>query len=108
MKPAMKDSGSSKIYMKKYDTDGHVVVAVCDANILGKKFKEGNLVLKLDECFYKGNESSENEVKFALSLATIANIAGETSIACAVECGCIDPDTVIYIDGIPHAQMVQI
>ncbi len=108
MKQAMKDSGLSKIYMKKYDTGGHLVVAVCDADIIGKKFKEGNLVLKLDECFYKGDETSENDVKNALSLATIANISGENAIACAVECGCIDPDTVIYIEGIPHAQMVQI
>lgn len=96
------------MYMKKYDTDGQFIVAVCDRNILGKKFKDGNLVLKLDESFYKGNEAMENEVKEALSCATIANIAGERSIACAVECGCIDPDIVIYIDGIPHAQMVQI
>jgi hypothetical protein len=94
--------------MKRYDTDGHVIVAVCDIDILGKKFKEGKFVLKLDESFYKGEEVGDNDVKEALSCATIANIAGERSIACAVECGCIEPDTVIFIDGIPHAQMVQI
>ena len=96
------------MFMKKYDTDGQVVVAVCDGDILGKKFKDGKLVLKLDESFYKGEEVCENEVKEALLCATIANVAGKRSIACAVECGCIDPDTVIFIDGIPHAQMVQI
>lgn len=96
------------MYMKKYDTDGHVIVAVCDSNILGKKFKEGKLVLKLDESFYKGEKVGETDVKEALLSASIANIAGERSIACAVECGCIDPDSVIFIDGIPHAQMVKI
>jgi len=96
------------MYMKRYDTDGHMIVAVCDCNILGKKFKEGKLVLKLDESFYKGEKVGDNDVKEALTCATIANIAGERSIACAVECGCIEPDTVIYIDGIPHAQMVKI
>jgi len=96
------------MFMKKYDTDGQVIVAVCDGDILGKKFKDGKLVLKLDESFYKGEEVCENEVKEALLCATIANVAGKRSVACAVECGCIDPDTVIFIDGIPHAQMVQI
>ena len=96
------------MYMKKYDTDGKLIVAVCDTDILGKKFKEGKLVLKLEESFYKGEEVCENEVKEALSCANIANIAGKRSIACAVECGCVDPDTVIFIEGIPHAQMVQI
>ncbi|MCX9080239.1 MAG: DUF424 family protein [Candidatus Methanoperedens sp.] len=94
--------------MKRYDTDGKLIVAVCDTDILGKKFKEGKLVLKLEESFYKGEEVCENEVKEALSCANIANIAGKRSIACAVECGCVDPDTVIFIDGIPHAQMVEI
>lgn len=96
------------MYMKKYDTEGQLIVAVCDKNIIGKKFREGELALKLDECFYKGDEASEKEVKEALSCATIANIAGEKSIACAVECGSIDPDAIIFIEGIPHAQMVQI
>ncbi|HEX7576316.1 MAG TPA: DUF424 family protein [Candidatus Methanoperedens sp.] len=96
------------MFMKKYDTDGKVIVAVCDKDIIGKKFKEGNLVLKLEESFYKGCEACEDEIKEALACASIANIAGERSIACAVSCECIDPDTVIYIDGIPHAQMVQI
>ncbi len=96
------------MYMKKYNTDGQIVVAVCDKNIIGKKFKEGILVLKLDECFYKGDEVCEEEVKDALSGATMANIAGEKSIACAVACGCVDPDTVIFIEGIPHAQMIQL
>lgn len=96
------------MFMKKYDTDGKVIVAVCDRDIIGKKFKEGNLVLKLEESFYKGFEACENDIKEALACASIANIAGKRSIACAVGYGFIDQDTVIYVDGIPHAQMVQL
>ena len=96
------------MFMKRYDTDGKVIVAVCDKDLIGKKFREGNLVLKLDGSFYKGCEACEDEIKEALACASIANLAGKRSIACAVRCGCIDPDTVIYIDGIPHAQMVQL
>ncbi len=96
------------MYIKKYDTEGHIIVAVCDRNIIGKKFREGKLVLKLDSSFYKGDEANEIDVKDALLSATIANIAGEKAIACAVECGCIDPDAVIFIEGIPHAQMIRI
>jgi hypothetical protein len=96
------------MYMKKYDTEGQLIVAVCDKNIIGKKFRDGELVLRLEEGFYKAEEASEKEVKEALLCATIANIAGEKSIACAVECGSIDPETIIFIEGIPHTQMVQI
>ena len=83
-------------------------MAVCDKSIIGKKFREGELVLKLDEGFYKGEDVCREEVIEALSSATIANISGERSIACAVDCGCIEPDNIIYIEGIPHAQMVRI
>lgn len=96
------------MYMKKYETEGHIIVAICDKDIIGKKFKEGELVLKLDIGFYKGIEANEREVKEALSSATIANIAGERAVACAVDCGCIDSDAVIFIEDVPHAQMVRI
>ncbi|MBE0521571.1 MAG: DUF424 family protein [Candidatus Methanoperedenaceae archaeon] len=96
------------MYMKKYETEENVLVAVCDKKIVGKTFREGELVLKLDESFYKGDEATDDEIKHALCCATVANVSGEKSIACAVDCGVIDPDTIIYISGIPHAQMVQI
>jgi hypothetical protein len=96
------------MYMKQYDMERHLIVAVCDKEIIGKKFQEGELTLKLEPDFYKGTDVSEKKVKEALSCATIANISGEKAIACAVECGCIDPDNVIFIEGIPHAQMIRI
>ncbi len=96
------------MYMKKYETERQLIVAVCDKDIIGKKFQEGELTLKLEPSFYKGQDASVSEIKEALSCATIANVAGEKAIACAVECGCVEPDTVIFIEGIPHAQMIRI
>jgi len=96
------------MYMKQYESEQNVLVAVCDKNIVGKTFRECELVLRLDEGFYKGDEASDEEIKNALCCATVANIAGEKAIACAVDCGVIDPDMIIYIEGIPHAQMVQV
>jgi len=96
------------MFMKRYNTENHIIVAVCDKNIIGRVFREGEFVLKIEEYFYKGKETDKDEVQEALSNATIANIAGEKAVACAVECGCIDPETIIFIEGIPHAQMVRI
>jgi len=96
------------MYMKTHESDANLLVAVCDKSIVGKTFREGKLTLKLDEGFYKGDECSDEVIKNALCCATVANIAGEKAIACAVDCGVIDPDTIIYIEGIPHAQMVQV
>jgi hypothetical protein len=42
-----------------------------------------------------------------LENATIANLVGEIAVKCAIELGLIDPECVIKIKGIPHAQMVK-
>ena len=96
------------MYMKRYEVDDKIIIAVCDMELMGKEFREGELTLKIEEGFYKGIKASDKEVAEALGCATIANIAGEKAIACAVECGCIDADTIIFINGVPHAQMIQI
>ena len=38
--------------------DGRSVIAVCDSNLLGKKFEEKNLQLDLTADFYKGSEKT--------------------------------------------------
>ena len=37
------------------------VVALCDSELLGKKFEEGDFQLDIKESFYKGDEVSEEE-----------------------------------------------
>lgn len=96
------------MYLNIYKIEEDIVIAVCDKDIIGKKFREGELVLKIEESFYKGYEATKDEVIEALSYATIANISGEKAIACALECGCIDKENIIFIDGIPHAQMIRL
>ena len=38
------------------------VISVCDSNLIGKTFTEGELELKVSEQFYKGEEKTEEEV----------------------------------------------
>lgn len=96
------------MYMKIYKTEGQIMVAVCDKSLIGRTFQEGELVLRVTEKFYKGISATEDEVSAALARATIANLVGEMTVACAVEGGYVDPELVLVIDGVPHAQMVRI
>lgn len=82
------------------------MVAVCDEDILGKEFFEDDLHLKVSKEFYGNVPADYDEVLSALSEATIANIVGKESVACAVENGFVDVDAIIYIDGIPHVQII--
>lgn len=93
------------MYIKIYDTEESVLVAVCDRDLIGKTYRDSGLKLEVSEEFYKGELVDTDQVQTALLEATTANIVGEQSMAAAISCGAIDPKSVIVISGIPHAQM---
>jgi len=96
------------MYLKIYKNGEHVLVAACDKEVLGKTLKHGNTVVEINKAFYEGECVSEEELKKALQEATTANLFGEKTIKCAIKCGFIDPDSVITIDCVPHAQVFKI
>ncbi len=96
------------MYIKIYKNGEHVLVAACDKEVLGKTLKHGNTVVEISRAFYEGEYVSEEELKKALEEATTANLFGEKTIKLGIKCGLIDPDSVIIIDGVPHAQIFRI
>ncbi|MEM0215410.1 MAG: DUF424 family protein [Archaeoglobaceae archaeon] len=94
--------------MKIYRVRGEVLVAVCDADIVGKVFREGNLKIEVKEEFYGTEEFEEKDVEEALRKATIANITGKMAVDLAIKIGIVDKDKVLRIENCPHAQMVLI
>jgi hypothetical protein len=42
------------MYVKIHKTENKDIVAVCDEDLLGKKFEEKELILDVSEEFYKG------------------------------------------------------
>jgi uncharacterized protein len=96
------------MYLKIYKNGEHVLVAACDKEVLGKTLKHGNTVVEVSRAFYEGEYISDEELQKALERATTANLFGEKTVKCAIKCGLIDPDSVIMIDNVPHAQIFRI
>ncbi|HOW13469.1 MAG: DUF424 domain-containing protein [Methanosarcina sp.] len=96
------------MYLKIYKNGEHVLVAACDKEVLGKTLKHGNTIVEISRVFYEGELVSEGELYKALEEATTANLFGEKTIKYAIKCGLIDPDSVIIIDCIPHAQVFRV
>lgn len=96
------------MYIKTYETDASILVAVCDSELLGKTAIEAGLRLEISEEFYNGELVDASRVILALQMATTANIVGKRSIEAAISCQAIEQDSVIIIEGIPHALMVRI
>ncbi|MDQ1253439.1 MAG: uncharacterized protein QG646_2606 [Euryarchaeota archaeon] len=93
------------MYLKIYKNGTNVLVAACDKELIGKKLKHGDAAIEIRRDFYEGEDVSEEELQNALQKATTANLFGEKTVNCAVKCGIIDPDSVIMIDCVPHAQI---
>ncbi|MBW2979925.1 DUF424 domain-containing protein [Candidatus Woesearchaeota archaeon] len=86
--------------------DSRKLVAICDSELLGKKFEEGNLQLDLASDFYKGEEKGAEEVKEIIKDAYIVNVVGGESVAFCIELEIIDKKHILRIGGVPHAQAV--
>ena len=93
------------ISIKVHDTY-RKVVAICDSELLGKKFEEGIAQLYLKESFYKGDEVDEEKAvtlirRYHRDDATF-NIVGKMSVKAAVKAQLINEECIGKISNIPY------
>jgi hypothetical protein len=83
------------------------IIAVCDSELLGKRFEEGNLQIDVNEQFYNGEEKAYEDIvellKDAAKEDATFNLVGEESVKAGIKAGIIIEDGIIRIQGIPHA-----
>ncbi|HEC82294.1 MAG TPA: DUF424 family protein [Thermoplasmatales archaeon] len=106
----MEDTGSqaNKICIKIYSYQNEILVAACDAEILGKTLKDGEMEFHVSKEFYMDVLGDEEMLKRAMEKATIGNLVGSRTVKCGIEMGLIDEENILNIAGIPHAQFVLI
>jgi hypothetical protein len=85
-----------------------VLVAACDAGLLGETFRQGRMKLEVNSQFYGGALCTIERAMEALVEANVANLVGETTIKAAVDKGLVDPEAVIYFGKVPHVQIVRL
>lgn len=82
-----------------------VLVAVSDAELVGRRFQEGKMKLDVSEAFYGDEGADAPEVLRQLAVCTIANLVGVEVVTLAIQHGLVDPENVLDIAGVPHAQL---
>jgi hypothetical protein len=96
--------------LKERKTEQGLLVSVCDADVLGETFENGDVSLTVNEGFYAGedaDEVGEDAVVESLSRAAIANLVGTECVEVAVEAGVIDAEQVLEVEGTLHAQYLR-
>ena len=96
------------MYIKKHMIRDKIIFAVCDEDLIGKKFSKGDLVLDISKDFYKGEKKSEKELEGIIKNFENVNLVGRKTIKFALKLGILNKESIIIIDGIPHAQIVQL
>lgn len=97
-----------KCYMKIRKIGNHVLLSICDAEILGKTFREGKIVFQVTKEFYGEEEVEIEEAIAMIENSTIVNLVGKNVVEKAVERGYVHPEAILTIEGVPHAQIVKL
>lgn len=96
------------IYLKKNTNEESEIIALCDSELIGKKFSENGLSLDIIERFYKGEMLEEDEIVKILKNAKNINIVGKEAITLALKSGIIEEENIIKVKNIPHALVFEI
>ncbi|MBU4501930.1 MAG: DUF424 family protein [Nanoarchaeota archaeon] len=93
----------SGVLIKIHESTGNQIVAAADKELIGKKFKEGEICLDVSERFYKGEEKTDDEILKIFKDSSNTNLVGEKAVALGIKAGIITEDSVMKFEGIPHA-----
>ena len=83
------------------------IVAICDSDLIGKRFEEGDFQIEVKESFFKGEETPHEKVLELLydmskEDATF-NIIGKNSVGCALKAGIIKKEGITEVAKVPFA-----
>lgn len=94
--------------VKKHSNMNSLIISVCDSDILGEKFEEGNLQLDLTSEFYKGETTSNEELLKLIPNADSIMLVGEESVNFALKNNLAEKEEIKKIKKIPHLQILLI
>ena len=93
-------------YVKFHKAEGRTIVAICDGDLLGKKFSANGMKLEISERFFNGERKSRKEVEDVLRNCDNLNLVGKNIIELAVSIGIVDRENVKFVDNVPHVLVV--
>ena|SRR3989344_4677263 len=94
------------MYLKIHKSYRHVI-AICDKELIGKKFEEKNRQLEIRASFFKDREVNEEEciriINSEVKEDATFNIVGNKSVGVAIKAGLIDKKAISKIEEVPFA-----
>ncbi len=98
------ESESAEYWVKLHTAGRDTILAVCDSELIGRTFSEGELSITVYREFYGGVLVDEEGLKRHMGSATIMNLVGRGCISIAEERGWVEKGNTLTIAGVKHAQ----
>lgn len=98
----------AKVHERNARGSTQKILAICDANLIGKKFQQRGMILdlKLYREFYDGEKVTEEQAVKMIMQADNANIVGKKAVKCAEKA--LGKVKAKKIAGIPHLQLYRV
>jgi hypothetical protein len=98
----------TQLLVNERQTPKGLLVAVCDADVLGDSFDGDGVSIDVTEEFYGGDARDDDAVRDSLSRAAVANVVGTRAVELAIEAGFVDAANVLELEGTRHAQFMRL
>ena len=96
------------VYVKSKNVGGNVILAICDAELLGKTLRQDKIVFQIRDEFYNGEKTTVEEAVALINNSNIVNMVGCKCVDMAIQKGYVHPEAVLNIEGVPHAQILKL
>ena len=90
----------------QHNSEGRLILTVCDGNVHGKKLEEKGVWLDLSSKFYSGQKKGAAAVEKLMLKAYTIHAVGKNSVAVAVKLGLASKEDTKTVAGVPHVLML--
>ena len=87
--------------VKVTDYEKKIMLNICDANLLGKKIVQGELIMNISEPYYGDRFVEQDEAETLLKRSSIINMAGKETTELSIKLGVGSKNAVKLISDIP-------
>lgn len=94
-----------KFDYKLYKIESEKLLAISDSSIIGKSFQEKEIEIIVSKDFYSEKKCDEKEALLLIKNSTIVNAIGKEIVKLMIKEKFVDENNVLYIEGVPHAQI---
>ena len=93
---------------KKHISNGQIIFACCDDELLNTKISFENITIEINEGFYGITIMSQKEILKNINEADSINVFGKKTCSFLIDNKIISKEQIVYFGGIPHIQIYKL